>query len=260
VLSGMRRCERLVVRFCKLHHPKAASPPAYVRTALPRILCVNCRLAQPLTHRDCCLYSGDRHRDRDRDRDRGHDRDRDRDRDHDDRHRRYSPPPPSGPGPAAAPPPASSSKKGGKKLSNMELFKQQIQRDQREREARRALKQPEGGGRSVDMGMEALPPPPSDGARGSFDTGDGSTTNLYVGNLAPGMNEQELCKVFGKFGPLASVKIMWPRTTEEKARGRLCGFVAFMKRKVSTLPLLHVALLHHPQAATSAILPICDSV
>ena len=37
--------------------------------------------------------------------------------------------------------------------------------------------------------------------------------------------------VFGKFGALASVKIMWPRTAEEKSRGRLCGFVAFMRRK-----------------------------
>lgn len=36
---------------------------------------------------------------------------------------------------------------------------------------------------------------------------------------------------FGKYGPLASVKIMWPRTEEEKARNRNCGFVAFMCRK-----------------------------
>lgn len=35
---------------------------------------------------------------------------------------------------------------------------------------------------------------------------------------------------FGKYGPLASVKIMWPRTDEERARGRNCGFVAFMSR------------------------------
>ena len=37
--------------------------------------------------------------------------------------------------------------------------------------------------------------------------------------------------VFGKYGPLASVKIMWPRTDEERARNRNCGFVAFMCRK-----------------------------
>ena len=45
------------------------------------------------------------------------------------------------------------------------------------------------------------------------------------------MNEEMLCQVFGKFGPLASVKVMWPRTDEEKARNYNCGFVAYMKRE-----------------------------
>lgn len=45
------------------------------------------------------------------------------------------------------------------------------------------------------------------------------------------MNEEQLCRVFGKYGPLASVKIMWPRTEEEKSRNRNCGFVAYMNRK-----------------------------
>lgn len=36
---------------------------------------------------------------------------------------------------------------------------------------------------------------------------------------------------FGAYGLLASVKIMWPRTDEEKARNANCGFVAFMCRK-----------------------------
>ncbi len=45
------------------------------------------------------------------------------------------------------------------------------------------------------------------------------------------MNEENLCQLFGKFGPLASVKVMWPRTEEEKARNKNCGFVAYMKRE-----------------------------
>lgn len=45
------------------------------------------------------------------------------------------------------------------------------------------------------------------------------------------MNEEMLCQEFGRFGPLASVKIMWPRTDEERARERNCGFVAFMNRR-----------------------------
>lgn len=45
------------------------------------------------------------------------------------------------------------------------------------------------------------------------------------------MNEEMLCQEFGRFGPLASVKIMWPRTEEERARERNCGFVAYMNRR-----------------------------
>lgn len=45
------------------------------------------------------------------------------------------------------------------------------------------------------------------------------------------MTEEMLCKEFGKYGPLASVKIMWPRTDEERTRVTNRGFVAFMTRK-----------------------------
>lgn len=38
-------------------------------------------------------------------------------------------------------------------------------------------------------------------------------------------------EIFGRYGPLASIKIMWPRSEEEKQRGRNCGFVAYMARK-----------------------------
>uniref|UniRef100_A0A3P8RP72 Zgc:163098 n=1 Tax=Amphiprion percula TaxID=161767 RepID=A0A3P8RP72_AMPPE len=45
------------------------------------------------------------------------------------------------------------------------------------------------------------------------------------------MNEEMLCKEFCKYGPLASVKIMWPRTEEERGRTSNRAFVAFMTRK-----------------------------
>ncbi|VVB13989.1 unnamed protein product [Arabis nemorensis] len=64
----------------------------------------------------------------------------------------------------------------------------------------------------------------------SFDDGDPQTTNLYVGNLSPKVDENFLLQTFGRFGPIASVKIMWPRTEEEKKRQTHCGFVAFMNR------------------------------
>nr|KAF6387435.1 hypothetical protein mMyoMyo1_007933 [Myotis myotis] len=70
-----------------------------------------------------------------------------------------------------------------------------------------------------------------DYAPGSHDVEDPSTTNLYLGNINPQMNEEMLCQEFGRFGPLASVKITWPRTDEERARERNCGFVAFMNRR-----------------------------
>lgn len=44
------------------------------------------------------------------------------------------------------------------------------------------------------------------------------------------MSEARLCEIFGRYGPLASVKIMWPRTEEQRATPRNCGFVAFMNR------------------------------
>lgn len=53
------------------------------------------------------------------------------------------------------------------------------------------------------------------------------------------MNEENLCQLFGKFGPLASVKVMWPRTEEEKARNKNCGFVAYMKREDAEEALDH---------------------
>ncbi len=50
----------------------------------------------------------------------------------------------------------------------------------------------------------------------------------YLGNLAPDVDEQILLKEFGRFGPIGSVKIMWPRDEEQRRKGRNCGFVAFM--------------------------------
>ena len=65
---------------------------------------------------------------------------------------------------------------------------------------------------------------------GSYDDGDPATTNLYVGNLAPTVTEEVLIEQFGQYGDIASVKIMWPRSEEEKSRQRNCGFVSFKYR------------------------------
>lgn len=82
---------------------------------------------------------------------------------------------------------------------------------------------------------------PWSGGRGSYDTGDSTTTNLHVGNLPANVTANAIGMHFAQFGPVASVKIMWPR--EEGAasvqmtagglaakRAGLNGFIAFMVR------------------------------
>lgn len=39
---------------------------------------------------------------------------------------------------------------------------------------------------------------------------------------------QVLMREFGRFGPIGSVKVMWPRDEEQRRRGRNTGFVSFM--------------------------------
>ncbi|CAG5896023.1 unnamed protein product [Menidia menidia] len=129
-----------------------------------------------------------------------------------------------------------------KKKSNLELFKEELKQIQEERDERHKMKgrvsrfEPLPGmeGRRSSDGSSRRNRPSSvldDSAPGSHDVGDPSTTNLYLGNINPQMNEEMLCQEFGRYGPLASVKIMWPRTDEERARERNCGFVAFMNRR-----------------------------
>lgn len=110
--------------------------------------------------------------------------------------------------------------------SNLESFKEELRQIQEEREERHKYK---GIIRTpieseLDMFLKT-------GDMGSFDNGDPTTTNLYLGNLNPKLTEQQLMEIFGRYGPLASIKIMWPRSDEEKSRGRNCGFVAYMSRK-----------------------------
>uniref|UniRef100_M3ZK82 U2 snRNP-associated SURP motif-containing protein n=1 Tax=Xiphophorus maculatus TaxID=8083 RepID=M3ZK82_XIPMA len=126
-----------------------------------------------------------------------------------------------------------------KKKSNLELFKEELkiqeERDERHRMKGRVSRfEPlpgSEGRRSDGSSRRNRPSSLDDCAPGSHDVGDPSTTNLYLGNINPQMNEEMLCQEFGRYGPLASVKIMWPRTDEERARERNCGFVAFMNRR-----------------------------
>ncbi|OQV22289.1 U2 snRNP-associated SURP motif-containing protein [Hypsibius exemplaris] len=149
------------------------------------------------------------------------------------------------------PPPSSSSssskpvlvkKPTDKKKSNLEIFKEELRQIQEEREERKRLKD-QISKIETKLGTSVTLPRSSsvfldDDNRvfdGTYDlSGDASSTNLYMGNIAPGVTEDQICQAFGKYGPIASVKIMYPRGEEKSesrgGRNSLCGFVAFMCR------------------------------
>uniref|UniRef100_A0A4W6CKA3 Zgc:163098 n=1 Tax=Lates calcarifer TaxID=8187 RepID=A0A4W6CKA3_LATCA len=112
-----------------------------------------------------------------------------------------------------------------KKKSNLELFKEELKLIQEEREERHKRKKNDPGRSSKTQILFFFPTALYD------DLTVPTTTNLYISCISPKMNEEMLCKEFGKYGPLASVKIMWPRTDEERCRTSNRAFVAFMTRK-----------------------------
>ncbi|XP_067948081.1 U2 snRNP-associated SURP motif-containing protein-like [Watersipora subatra] len=146
-------------------------------------------------------------------------------------------------------------KKNAAKKSNLEIFKEELRAMQMERDERRKLrshiKECEEQGIAPTLLTSRGRPSRfeatldvintlentmekdiygSSMSKGPNYENDMTTTNIYCGNIAPKMNEQDLCELFGKYGPLASVKIMYPRTDEERAKNRHTGFVGFMKR------------------------------
>jgi len=73
--------------------------------------------------------------------------------------------------------------------------------------------------RNLDKG----PPPSSSlprGGPGSYSDHnlDGDSTNLFVCDISPTANEDDLMDVFSRFGRVFSIKIMWPRTDEEMVK------------------------------------------
>lgn len=114
------------------------------------------------------------------------------------------------------------------------IFYVYVSRMQEEREERYKYKSLAKSMLQTDATLTAFTREPADSAQpptyGSMDNGDPNTTNIYLGNLSPKITEQQLMEIFGRYGPLASIKIMWPRSEEEKQRGRNCGFVAYMSR------------------------------
>ncbi|PCH43787.1 hypothetical protein WOLCODRAFT_104170 [Wolfiporia cocos MD-104 SS10] len=131
-----------------------------------------------------------------------------------------------------SPPPAAPKPKGKRAMDH---FLEEIKREQADREAR--LSRHAVHGRSVTS-IAAY-----EGQSGSKDRGDPETSNVFVANLPPHVNEQSLGNFFARCGPVGSVKIMWPRgdathgpgadmtATRRSKNSGLSGFVSFMKRK-----------------------------
>jgi U2-associated protein SR140 len=53
--------------------------------------------------------------------------------------------------------------------------------------------------------------------------------NLYVGNIAHEVTEDMIARIYSRYGELESVKVMQPRTEEERKRKRNCAFIKFHK-------------------------------
>ncbi|XP_057865763.2 protein RRC1 [Cryptomeria japonica] len=130
-----------------------------------------------------------------------------------------------------------SKEKAKGKMRNIDNFMEELKLEREMREKRNQDREHRQEGRPNEISMpvshfDEIPEELDSSGRllGSFDDGDPQTTNLYVGNLSPQVDENFLLRTFGRFGPIASVKIMWPRTEEEHRRQRNCGFVAFMNR------------------------------
>ncbi|GAA5980839.1 hypothetical protein JCM11641_004738 [Rhodosporidiobolus odoratus] len=122
----------------------------------------------------------------------------------------------------------------GRKKREGANFLEQLKRDQAAREERLKLTAGRTGASVTALAARENAPV----LTGSFDTGDPLTTNLHVGGLPQNVTEESLGKLFAQFGPVGSVKIMWPRMDSGQlnplAAGvggrKLGGFVAFLRR------------------------------
>lgn len=97
--------------------------------------------------------------------------------------------------------------------------------------------------KEMDLFLEELKNKnPSDSQRDNYlpPSNEELTTNLYIGNISPTVTEERLYELFRRYGEINSIKIMWPRTEEERVRRRNCGFISFMKRKVDDFSFLYI--------------------
>ncbi|KAJ1952544.1 hypothetical protein IWQ62_006198, partial [Dispira parvispora] len=134
------------------------------------------------------------------------------------------------------PPPPPIPGRIGRKKRNLDTFLEELKRGHESRTHGSSSHGTDSAGRESRLPM-------------SHELGGGSrlsseelatTTNLFIRNLCPQVNEEMLCKLFARYGPIGSVKIMWPRTPEEHDRNRNSGFVSYMSRSDAEEALKHL--------------------
>jgi RNA recognition motif. (a.k.a. RRM, RBD, or RNP domain) len=106
-------------------------------------------------------------------------------------------------------------------------------RSHKRRDVDAFIKQRQDGGESTQAPISRAEVAAASNAASRYssqDEGDPSSTNLYIAGVAPTVTEQRLQTLFEEFGEIYSIKIMWPRTGEERARQRNIGFVSFWRR------------------------------
>jgi len=132
----------------------------------------------------------------------------------------FSPPPQA--------PAAEKKKKKKPKKKNIDLFLEEMKASQAAQ-----------GHRSKASAPAPLAPLPD-----TFRREDPTSTNIYLKNLSLQSTEQQLLEHFAQYGAVASVKVMWPRTEEEKERTSNRGFVSFMQRRDAEKCMRKVHTVH----------------
>ncbi|KAJ2849541.1 hypothetical protein IWW36_002547 [Coemansia brasiliensis] len=113
---------------------------------------------------------------------------------------------------------------GDKKKRNLDMFMEELKHKHEQQEVRRQT-------RRLNQGQRTNTSTDSVHQDADVESAAEQSTNLYVSNLHPKVDERELCMAFARFGPIGSVKILWPRTPADYARQQNNGFVCFMKRE-----------------------------
>ncbi|TMW62227.1 hypothetical protein Poli38472_009720 [Pythium oligandrum] len=135
-----------------------------------------------------------------------------------------------------------------KRMSEMDRMLEEMKQQDAQRNTGSSMPPPTKKRREIDAFLDEMKDPSQNSSmrdvpmnvKGSLDDGNPDTTNLYVGNLAPTVTEELLEREFGRYGRVYSVKIMWPRTDEERQRQRNSGFVSFYNRKDADNARVHL--------------------